>query len=73
MLNLWCHLRNAYYRWCKKHGPQRLTFSAWAHVRAREGKPWLRNRIDGLFLLLAGQHQHCQSQHQRETSNLTGI
>jgi hypothetical protein len=45
--------------------PGGLTVSAWAHLRAREGRPWLRNRIDGAALLFFGSHQHCQASWQR--------
>jgi hypothetical protein len=57
-----------YLSFCRRWGPRGMTVSAWAWVSSLEedGSPWLRNRIDGLFLLLAGQHNHCQSQFQKE-------
>lgn len=60
-------LKKLYCLACRRWRRCGLTFSASAHVRAMEGRPWARNRIDGLFLLLFGQQQHCQQQHQRET------
>jgi hypothetical protein len=54
---------------CRKWGPRidgrRVTFSAAAFLRAMAGKPFWRNRIDGLWLLFGGQHQHCQASFQR--------
>jgi hypothetical protein len=58
-----------YVRWCRKYGPDGLTISAWAFKHSRDtGSVWVRNRIDGIFLLLAGQANHCQAQFQRESS-----
>lgn len=63
-------LKALYVKFCRRWGPRGLTFSAYAWVRAQEtGDVWLRNRIDGLFLLLLGQSQHCQAQYQRERAN----
>lgn len=63
-------MRRLYVRFCQRFGPGGLTYSAWAWKHAQDtGDTWLRNRIDGLFLLLAGQHNHCQSQFQRERTN----
>jgi hypothetical protein len=59
-----------YTRICRTWGPRGLTLSAFAWVHAQEtGNVWWRNRIDGAFLLLAGQANHCQSQFQRERAN----
>jgi hypothetical protein len=56
-----------YVRFCRRFGPRRMTFSAWAWVHAREtGNTFFRDRIDGLFLLLAGNRNHCQAAFQRE-------
>jgi hypothetical protein len=53
---------------CKRWGPEKLTLSAYAWKYAQEtGNTFWRDRIDGLFLLLIGQKNHCQQQHQRET------
>lgn len=57
---------------CKRFGPRGLTFSAWAWVHAQEtGNAFWRDRIDGLFLLILGQHNHSQAQYQRETRSDT--
>lgn len=59
-----------YRRLCKRWGPRGMTLSAWAWVHAQEtGDAWLRNRIDGLWLLLFGSHNHTQSSYQRERTN----
>lgn len=54
---------------CRLWGPRwqgrRLTLSAAAFLRAKAGKPFWRNRIDGLWLLFGGRHQHCQASFQR--------
>lgn len=61
-------MKRLYVLACRKWGPDGLTFSAYAFKRAQEtGHVFWRVRIDGLFMLLAGQEQHCQQQHQRET------
>ena len=66
-------LKALYVKFCRRWGPRGLTFSAWAWVYAQEtGNVWFRNRIDGLFLLLIGQANHCQSQFQRERANPGG-
>lgn len=66
-------MRAIYVRFCKKYGPGGMTISAWAWVHAQEtGNVFWRNRIDGMFLLLLGQSQHCQAQYQRERANLGG-
>jgi hypothetical protein len=53
---------------CKRWGPSGLTLSAWAWKHFLDtGSTWLRDRIDGAFLLLLGQRNHCQAQYQRET------
>jgi hypothetical protein len=58
-----------YRAFCRKWGPRidgrRVTFSGAAFVRAREGRPFWRDRIDGFFLLVFSQHQHCQASYQR--------
>jgi hypothetical protein len=61
-------MKALYVRICHRWGPQGLTISAWAWQLSREedGSAWLRNRIDGLFLLLTGASNHCQAQYQRE-------
>jgi hypothetical protein len=60
-------MRKFYVSLSKRFGPRGMTLSAWAWVHAQEtGSVWLRNRIDGAFLLLLGQSQHCQAQYQRE-------
>jgi hypothetical protein len=59
------------YRWaCRKWGPRidgrRVTVSAWAFWRGQQGhSKWLRNRIDGWWLLRYSVHNHCQSAYQR--------
>lgn len=58
-------MRKLYVSLCRRWGPGGLTLSAWAHVQARQGHPWLRNRIDGAWLLLFGVWGHCQSSWQR--------
>jgi hypothetical protein len=56
------------YLWiCRRWGPDKLTLSAYAHKLALAGRPWCRDRIDGAFLFWASQHQHCQTNYQRET------
>lgn len=56
-----------YVRLCRRWGPGGMTISAWAWVHAQEtGNVWYRNRIDGVFLFLVGQANHCQSQFQKE-------
>lgn len=58
------------YCWaCRRFRRCGLTYSASAHLRAEAGQPWLRNRIDGMWLLFGGVHSHCQSQWQKESSN----
>lgn len=54
---------------CRRFRRDGLTLSAAAHVRARDGKPWARNRIDGAWQLFFGIEQHCQSCFQHETRN----
>jgi hypothetical protein len=49
---------------CRRFGPEGMTLSACAHLRAEAGKPFWRNRIDGFCLLFRGQHQHCESSYQ---------
>lgn len=64
-------MRRLYVRLCRKYGPGGLTFSAMAHIRAKKGKPFWRNRIDGFCLLFRGRHQHCQASYQRGRSRST--
>lgn len=56
---------------CKRWGPcrhgRRLTLSAAAFLLAKAGKPFWRDRIDGLCLLFFGQHRHCRHHYRRET------
>lgn len=53
---------------CRRWGPGGMTISAWAWLHAQEtGDTFLRDRIDGLFLLLAGNRNHCQASYQRQT------
>jgi hypothetical protein len=47
------------------------TLSALAYLRARRGKPFWRNRIDGFFLLFGLGHQHCQASFQRNRASPT--
>jgi hypothetical protein len=54
-----------YVRICRKWGPRGLTFSAAAHLRAKRGSPFWRNRIDGFCLLFFSDHQHCQASFQK--------
>jgi hypothetical protein len=65
----------AYVRLCRKWGPRidgrRVTFSAAAFLRAMDGKPWWRNRIDGAALLIFGEHRHCRHHYRRETRSTT--
>lgn len=42
-----------------------MTLSGLAYLRARRGRPFWRNRIDGFFLLFLGRHSHCQASFQR--------
>jgi hypothetical protein len=61
-------MKKLYVAVCRRVGPGGLTISAWAWKRAQDtGDAWMRNRIDGLFLLLLGQANHCQAQYQRES------
>jgi predicted NUDIX family NTP pyrophosphohydrolase len=61
-----CRLyRLACLNWGPRWQERRLTLSAAAFLRAKDGKPFWRNRIDGLWLLFGGQHQHCQASFQR--------
>lgn len=63
-------MKRLYRALCRRFGPRGLTLSAFAWVYAQEtGSTWLRNRIDGAFLLLLGQANHCQSQFQKERTN----
>jgi hypothetical protein len=64
-------MKALYIRLCAKYGPEGLTLSACAHLRARAGKPFWRNRIDGFALLFFGQHQHSQASYQRGRSRST--
>jgi hypothetical protein len=64
-------VKHLYVALCRRLMPGGLTVSAWAHLRAREGRPWLRNRIDGAALLFFGQHQHSQASYQRGRSRIT--
>jgi hypothetical protein len=68
-------MKALYVRLCLRWGPvyegKRITISAWAHIRARNGRPWLRNRIDGAALLFFGEHQHSQASFQRGRSRFT--
>lgn len=58
------------YCWaCRRWRHCGLTFSASAHLLAKAGRPWLRNRIDGLWLLFGGVHSHCRKQWQKESRN----
>jgi hypothetical protein len=50
---------------CRRWGPRGMTLSAAAHLRAKRGKPFWRNRIDGFCLLFRGTHQHCQTSFQK--------
>lgn len=59
-------LCKVYVRLCKRKWG--TTLSALAYLRARRGSPFWRNRIDGLFLLVFSQHQHCQASYQRNRS-----
>lgn len=64
----------AYIRLCRLWGPRingkRATVSAWAWAHAQEtGNTFWRDRIDGAFLLILGQHNHTQSCYQRERAN----
>jgi hypothetical protein len=58
-------MRRLYRSLCRRWCPGGLTLSALAYKRAQAGYPWWRDRIDGFFLLFAGQHQHCQADYQR--------
>jgi hypothetical protein len=60
-------LKKLYCMACRRWRRSGLTFSASAHLRAMEGRPWARNRIDGAWLLFFGIHGHCQQQWQKET------
>lgn len=60
-------MKRLYLAFCRKWGPDGLTFSAYAwKVFITTGDTFWRDRIDGLFLLLFSQRQHCQAQYQRE-------
>lgn len=56
-------LKALYVRACRRWGPRGMTYSAWAWVLSREegGSTFWRDRIDGLWLLLFSQANHCQS------------
>jgi hypothetical protein len=60
-------MRSLYRAICRRYGPGGMTLSAWSHVMAQRGRPWLRNRIDGAALLIFGQHEHCLMQYLRES------
>lgn len=61
-------MQKLYLYLCKRWGPGRLTFSAYAwKVFITTGSTFWRDRIDGLMLLIRGEHQHCYQQWQRET------
>jgi hypothetical protein len=64
-------MRQIYRALCRRYGPGGMTFSAAAHLRAKAGKPFWRNRIDGFCLLFFGQHQHSQASYQRGRSRST--
>jgi hypothetical protein len=59
------------YLWlCRRYGPGGMTLSSWAWKHAQDtGNTFYRDRIDGLFLLVAGHRNHCQAMFQRETAN----
>lgn len=52
---------------CRKWRRDGLTLSAAAHVRALDGYPFWRDRIDGWKLFWRSEHQHCQTAWQMET------
>jgi hypothetical protein len=57
-------LKKFYVRICRRRWG--LSLSALAWLRAKEGRPWFRDRIDGWWLLFFSDHNHCQSSYQRE-------
>lgn len=67
------HVCRLYRAMCKRWGPGGMTLSSWAWKHAQEtGNTFYRDRIDGLFLLLAGQRNHCQGCFQREERSTKG-
>lgn len=57
-----------YYALCRRWGPRRMTFSAYAWAKFQEtGNTFWRDRFDGLILFWRSERDHCQSQHKRET------
>jgi hypothetical protein len=60
-------MRKLYMRLCRRFCPYGLSLSALAWKHAQDtGNTFYRDRIDGLFLLLAGDRNHCQAQFQKE-------
>lgn len=58
-----------YLSFCKRWGPRRLTFSAWAWaVFTETGDSYWRDRFDGALLFWRGERDHCKSQFQRESA-----
>jgi hypothetical protein len=59
-------LKALYVRWCRKHGPGGMTFSANAWKVAQEtGDTYWRIKIDGWWMVLFSECNHCQSCYQK--------
>lgn len=59
-------MRRLYVNLCRKYGPGGMTYSAWAWKRAQDGgDTFWRSKIDGLWLLLFSEANHCQSCYQK--------
>jgi hypothetical protein len=54
-------LKRLYVRICRKVGPGGMTLSAWAWKHSLDtGNVWWRCKIDGLWLILFSEANHCQ-------------
>lgn len=64
-------MKALYLRICRRWGPDGLTLSAYAwKVFLLTGNAFWRDRIDGVFLLVFSQRNHCQAQWQRESRGI---
>ena len=63
------NLCRLYLRFCKRFGPDNLTYSAYAWKLHQTGDCFWANRIDGVFLFFLGQRGHCEAQFLRESAN----
>lgn len=64
-------MKRLYLAICKRWGPSGLTLSAYAwKVFLLTGSTFWRDRIDGLFLLLFSQRNHCQAEWQKASRRI---